>query len=311
MNYKDYYKILSVAKDANKKDIKKAYRKLAAKYHPDKNRNDSTAEEKFKEVNEANEVLSDTEKRAKYDALGSNWEAYKNTGDDWREYAKQANQRSANDSYYQGNASDFFGQGSAGGGDSSNFFEAFFGGRGGRTPHSGSDTQAEMPITLMEAYKGSKRTFEIHNEKLRITIKPGSYDGQQLKIKGKGQLGVNGQNRGDLHIILRVQQDPHFQRKGDNLLYTAQVDIYTAILGGKIEVPTLTSKVKVTVPKLSETGKTLRLKGKGMPNYSRPSTHGDFLVRLQVNLPKHLSKEEEDLFKQLKDLREVQPLKTT
>ncbi|TLP81737.1 DnaJ C-terminal domain-containing protein [Maribacter sp. ACAM166] len=311
MNYKDYYKTLGVAKDASQKDIKKAYRKLAAKYHPDKNPNDNAAEEKFKEVNEANEVLSNKEKREKYDTLGSNWEAYQNTGDDWREYADQANQRGRNTRYYQGNASDFFGQGGgAGGQDFSSFFETFFGGRGGQTSFSGGDTQAEMPITLLEAYEGSKRTFEIHNEKLRITIKKGSYDRQQLKIKGKGQLGVQGSNRGDLYIILRVQPDPRFQRRGDDLMYVAQVDLYAAILGGKVEVPTLIGKVNVTVPKGSETGKTLRLRGKGMPKYSRPSTHGDLLVKLNVNLPRQLTTEEEKLFKKLQDLREKEPATT-
>jgi curved DNA-binding protein len=310
MNYKDYYKILGVSKDASKKDIKKAYRKLAAKYHPDKNQNDTAAEDKFKEVNEANEVLSDTEKREKYDTLGSNWEAYQHTGDDWREYASQANQQGSNNRYYQGDASDFFGQGSAGGRDFSSFFETFGGERNSRRPYSGGDTQAEMPITLMDAYHGSKRTFEIHNEKLRITIQPGSYDGQQLKIKGKGQPGTKSQKRGDLYIILRVQQDHRFQRKADDLVYIAQVDLYIAILGGKVEVPTLTSKLKVTIPKFSETGKTLRLKGKGMPKYNRPSTYGDLLVKLNVNLPKQLTKEEQELFKQLQALKEVQPVNT-
>lgn len=310
MNYKDYYKILGVAKDASQKDIKKAYRKLAAKYHPDKNPKDTAAEEKFKEVNEANEVLSDTEKREKYDTLGSNWEAYQNTGDDWREYANQKNQQGRNTRYYQGDTSDFFGQGGTGGEDFSSFFETYFGGGGGQTQFSGGDTQAEMPITLLEAYEGSKRTFEIHNEKLRITIKKGSYDGQQLKIKGKGQSGVKGGNRGDLYIILRVQKDPRFQRRGDDLLYVANVDLYTALLGGKAEVPTLKGKVNVSIPKGSETGKTLRLKGKGMPKYARPSSHGDLLVKLNVNLPKQLTKEEQELFKQLQDLRESQPVNT-
>lgn len=313
MDYKDYYKILGVSKDASAKDIKKAYRKLAAKHHPDKNPDDKTSEEKFKEINEANEVLSNAEKREKYDTLGSNWNAYQNTGDDWRDYANQSNQgqRGRNAYSYQGDPSDMFGQGGQGGEDFSSFFETFFGAggrsaRGQRPTHAGGDTQAEMPITLLEAYKGSKRTFEIHNEKLRITIKPGSYDGLQLKIKGKGQQGAQGGPRGDLYIILRIQPDARFQRRNDDLIYTASVDIYTAILGGKIDVPTLTSTLKVTVPKGSETGKTLRLKGKGMPKYGTPSIHGDLLVKLNVTFPKDLTKEEEDLFKKLQDLREKQ-----
>ncbi|TYB79486.1 DnaJ C-terminal domain-containing protein [Bizionia myxarmorum] len=317
MNYKDYYKILGVSKDATAKDIKKAYRKLAAKHHPDKNPDDKAAEEKFKEINEANEVLSDKEKREKYDTLGSNWEAYQNTGDDWRDYANQAKQRqSGGNSYsYQGDPSGFYGQGAQGGEDFSSFFETFFGagGRGARgqqAAYSGGDTQAEMPITLLEAYEGSKRTFEIHNEKLRITIKKGAYDGQQLKIKGKGQKGVQGGNRGDLYIILKVQQDPRFQRRGDDLIYNASVDLYTAILGGKTDIPTLTGMVKVTVPKGSETGKILRLKGKGMPKYSKPTSHGDLLVKLNVNLPKKLIKEEQELFEKLQGLRDPQTVDT-
>tara|TARA_R110000868_G_scaffold257374_3_gene514481 strand:+ start:6734 stop:7672 length:939 start_codon:yes stop_codon:yes gene_type:complete len=308
MDYKDYYKILGVSKTASVKDIKKAYRKLAAQYHPDKNPDDKNAEEKFKEVNEANSVLSDKEKREKYDTLGSDWEAYQHTGDDWRDYAKQKSQQKR---YNQGDPSSFYGQQTTGE-DFSSFFETMFGDgrqskRGQQAAHAGGDIQAEMPITLLEAYHGSRRTFEIHNQNLRINIKPGSYDGQQLKIKGKGQPGVQGGNRGDLHIILRVQPDPRFQRKADNLMHIVSVDLYTAILGGKIEVPTLIGKLNVTVPKESDTGKTLRLKGKGMPKYNKPSTYGDLLVKLNVNLPKHLTKEEEELFKKLQVLSDKEP----
>ena len=304
MNYKDYYKILGVTKGASAKDIKKAYRKLAARYHPDKNPDNKEAEEKFKEVNEANEVLSDKEKREKYDTLGSNWEAYQHTGDDWRDYANQQKQQKR---YSRGGSSGFY-EG-ASDADFSSFFETFFGGGGGRqagrqgrTAFAGGDIQAEMPITLLEAYQGSKRTFEIHNENLRITIKPGSYDGQQLKIKGKGQPGVRGGNRGDLYIILKVQPDPRFERKADNLLYNASIDLYTAILGGKIAVPTFSGTLKITVPKGSQTGKILRLKGKGMPKYGTQSSFGDLLVKLNVELPKNLTKREESLFKELKEL---------
>lgn len=313
MNYKDYYKILGVPKDATAKDIKKAYRKLAAQYHPDKNPDNKEAEEKFKEINEANEVLSDTEKREKYDTLGSNWEAYQHTGDDWRDYAKYAQQgsRPGQRQNYRGNNSRFYGQGAQGGQDFSSFFETFFGGgrSSGKESHSafsGGNIQAEMPITLLEAHDGSKRTFKIHNENLRITIKPGSYDGQQLKIKGKGQLGIQGGQRGDLYIILKIQPDSRFKRNGDNLIYITSIDLYTAVLGGKIEVPTLTGIVKMNIPKGSDTGKILRLKGKGMPKYDNPTHFGDLLVQLKVNLPKNITKEEELLFKKLKELRTKQ-----
>ncbi|UAM97637.1 J domain-containing protein [Polaribacter litorisediminis] len=311
MEYKDYYKILGVKKDASLREIKRAYRKLAAKYHPDKNPNNKGAEEKFKEINEANGVLSDAKKREKYDALGSNWEAYQHTGDDWKKYANQNTRRRRT---YQGDPSGFYGQ-QNGGETFSSFFETFFGGgrqraRGQQAEFSGGDIQAEMPITLMEAYHGSKRTFKIHNSTLRINIKPGSYHDQQLKIKGKGQPGIQGGKMGDLYITLKVQQDDRFKRKANDLLYEIPVDLYTAILGGKIGITTFTGNLKITVPKGSETGKTLRVKGKGMPIYGNPTEFGDLLVKLNVNLPKNLTKEEEEIFKKLQNLRESKTVNT-
>lgn len=312
MNYKDYYKILGVSKDAADKDIKKAYRKLAAQYHPDKNLNDKAAEEKFKEINEANEVLSDPKKREKYDTLGANWQAYEQYGDDWKEYAKYAQQnRSGNRSgFTQGDPSQFY-RGQAGSAeDFSDFFEAFFGGQARGSAFSGGDIQAEMSITMMEAYQGSKRTFEINHEKLRITIKPGAYDGQTLKVKGKGQPGMQGGQRGDLYIQLRVQPDPRFTRTGSDLSSSVEVDLYSAILGGKMEIPTLTGNVKMNIPKGCENGKVLRLKGKGMPFYNSPNRYGDLLVTLKVSLPKNLTPEEEQLFQRLQDLRKNKSVHT-
>ena len=313
MEYKDYYKILGVDKSATPKDIKKAYRKLAAKYHPDKTKGDKAAEEKFKEINEANEVLSDPEKREKYDTLGANWQAYEQAGGDWRQYANQSQNNGGQTFYYEGDPSEFFGEG--GGSGFSSFFDMFFGGSGrqgfgGRSRRSqqgfsGGDIEAELPITLVEAYQGSKRTFELNGKKLRITIKPGSYDGQKLKIKGKGQPGVNGGQQGDLYIYLKIQPDPRFERKGNDLVTTKAIDLYTAILGGKIEVPTMSGIVKMTVPKGTDNGKTLRLKGKGMPIYNTKS-FGDLLVRIVVELPKNLTKEEEELFVKLRDIRQKQ-----
>ncbi len=305
MNYKDYYKILGVSKDASQKEIKKAYRKLAAKYHPDKNPDDKAAEEKFKEANEANEVLGDPEKRKKYDTLGKNWEAYQQGGGDWRQYAQQDRPGGGRSFTFEGDASDFFGSSGH-----SSFFDMFFGEGGGRrrggrqTAFRGQDMEAALQITLLEAYQGSKRTFELNGKKMRISIKPGAYDGQRLRLKGKGQPGAGGGSPGDLYIILKIQPESRFQRKGDDLTYTANIDLYTAILGGQIEVPTMTYPLKMTIPKGSESGKILRLKGKGMPKYGKPNEQGNLLVKLNVAFPKNLTAEEEILFKKLQTIRE-------
>jgi len=318
MNYKDYYKILEVKKDASQKEIKKAYRKLAAKYHPDKNPDDKAAEEKFKEVNEANEVLSNPEKRKKYDTLGANWESYQQGGGNRQRQYRSENQGGGQTFHFEGDPSDFFG-GAGGGAGFSSFFDTFFnegGSRGssfdgfssglqqGQTrTFRGQNMEAEMPITLLEAYQGSKRTFEINGKRLRITVKAGTADGQRVRLKGKGQPSPNGGTAGDLYIIFKIQRDARFEREGDDLIYQANIDLYTAVLGGKIEVPTMDGSVKMPIPKGSETGKTLRLKGKGMPKYGKPNQFGHLLVKLNVSLPKNLSSEEEVLFKKLQTLR--------
>ncbi len=307
MNYKDYYKILGVDKSASQKDIKKAYRKLAAKYHPDKNPDDKVAEQKFKEINEANQVLSDPEKRKQYEALGSNWEAYQQGTYD----PNQGRRRRGGQSYtFQGDPSEFFG---GQGGGYSSFFEQFFGGQyagGGRQrqrqrrPYSRQDVEGIMEITLQEAYHGSSRIFEWEGQKLRIKIKPGAYHEQKLKLKGKGLAGPSGGEKGDLYIILSLIPDKRFERAGVNLICSVKVDLYTAVLGGKIDVPTVTGKVKMTIPKGTNSGNTLRLKGKGMPQYGKPNQFGDLLVRVNVIMPTDLSSEEISLFKRLRAMRE-------
>lgn len=312
MEYKDYYKILGVDKKATSKDIKKAYRRLAAKYHPDKTAGNKTAEDKFKEVNEANEVLSDPNKRKKYDELGSNWQAYEQAGAQYNPNAHtgHANGRSYQ---YQGDPSDIFGEG-FGGGEFSSFFDMFFGGqasdgfsgsssgRRNARQNTGNNVEAELPITLEEAYHGGKRTFQLNNEKLRISIKPGAYTGQKLKIKGKGQSHFPNGTRGDLFIVLRVDSDNRFKREENNLILNKTIDLYTAILGGKIEIPTFGGTIKINIPAGTQTGKTLRLRGKGMPIYNT-DRHGDLLVKIHVNIPQDLSEEEKNLFKKLKALQ--------
>lgn len=319
MQYKDYYAVLGVDKSASEKEIKKAYRKLAAQYHPDKNPKDKEAEQKFKEINEANEVLSNPEKRKKYDTLGVNWESYQQGGFDWSQ-AGQGNPFGGGSRtfVFEGDPSEFFGgRGNSG---FSSFFEAFFGDHfGDEDPFtqfqqknkrntrnvSGRDLQAEMNITLEEAFHGSSRTFTLQGKNLRIKIKPGAYDGQKLRLKGKGQPGPNGSQAGDLYLVLKLQ--PHFQfsRDGDDLIYEKKLDLYTAILGDKVEIPTLSGNVKMNIPAGTEVNSTLRLKGKGMPKYGKPNQFGDLLVKVKVELPKRLSREEEKLFAQLKALNEA------
>ena len=298
---------------------------MASKYHPDKNPDDKGSEEKFKEINEANEVLGDPKKRKKYDTLGDNWEAYEQQGGGrGQQFYQQRRPDGSRTFQFEGDPSDFFGGQGGGGSDFSSFFDMFFGqgeqGASGRkqgdfsrsreSGFRGNNLEAEMPITLLEAYQGSSRIFEVNGNKLRIKIKPGAYSGQRLRIKGKGQPGINGGPNGDLYIVLKIQPDRRFIKEGNNLIHNINIDIYTAILGGKIEVPTMTSSVKLTVPKGSESGKILRLKGKGMPIAKKSGHHGDLLVKLIVKLPKTLSTEEEGLFRKLQSIRTLQPIET-
>ncbi len=304
MNYKDYYKILGVAKSASTKEIKKAFRKLAAKYHPDKNQNDPKAEERFKEINEAYEVLSDSEKRKQYDTLGSNWEAFQQSGGNWQDFTQRRHANGGRSFYFEGSPEDLFGSGGH-----SDFFDMFFGRSSGfgsqshRRNRRGQDIEAELPISLYEAYHGAKRSFEINGKKMRIAIKPGSYDGQRLKLKGKGYPAQGVGQAGDLYIKLKLIPDARFKREGDDLIYDLPVDLYTAVLGGKLTVPTLTGAIKINIPKGSQSGKILQIKGKGMPLYKSPNQYGKLKIVLKVNIPTNLTKEEEELFKKLSALQ--------
>ncbi len=303
MDYKDYYKILGVDKKATQDEIKKAFRKLAIKYHPDKNAGNKEAEEKFKQISEANDVLSDPAKRKKYDELGENWQ----------QYEQQRNNPSGpfggqgGPFQYEGDMEDIFGGGGSG---FSDFFEQFFGrgaGRRGGAPGGGSrgtrgrDYETEMEITLLEAYEGTQRLIQLENEKLRITTKPGAYDGQLLRIKGKGGKGRGENNRGDLFVRVRVQPHPKFIRRGDDLHTLFTIDLYTAVLGDDVIVNTLTGKIKVKIAPGTQNDKTIRIKGKGMPVYEHSGHFGDLYIKLQVHIPDKLTPKQRELFEKLKN----------
>lgn len=296
MDYKDYYKVLGIDKKASQDEIKKAFRKLAVKYHPDKNPGNKKAEEQFKLVNEANEVLGNPEKRKKYDDLGENWQQYENNG----------NHRGANPFGESQGGQQFYTEGESS--DFSDFFEQFFGGRtggagrpGGRSrDFKGSDYETEMEITLEEAYQGTHRIIQLENEKLKITTKPGSYTDQLLRIKGKGAKGSSEKHHGDLFVRIKVKPHPQFIRKGDDLYYTHPINLYLAVLGGDTTVYTLSGQVKVKIVEGTQNGKTLRLKGKGMPVYDKSNQFGDLYVQLQVQIPDKLSEKQKELFQQLK-----------
>jgi curved DNA-binding protein len=312
MQYKDYYKILGVSKSASQDDIRKAYRKLAQKFHPDKNPDNKQAEERFKEIGEAYEVLKDPEKRKKYDHLGANWKQYEHAGAgdqggfDWSQFGGRGGKKTF---YYEGDIGDIFG---GTGGGFSDFFNAFFSdmGKGRRSQRfgdqgtiKGQDLRGEMEISLQEAYHGTSRILNIGGQKLRITTKPGAYTGQELRIRGKGQPGISGGEKGDLYMKIKVLPDAAYTREGNDLIMNAAADLYTAILGGKIAVNTLAGKVNVPVPPGSQPGSRLRLKGKGMPLYGKSGVFGDLYIRLNINIPKNLSQSEIELFRKLRDLR--------
>ncbi len=302
MDYKDYYNILGVTKTAKKDEIKKAYRNLAKKYHPDKTNGDKALEEKFKEISEAYEVLSNDENRKKYDDLGANWKNQQQQGEpgggfDYSQYYSNTGGQGSHQSF-EGDPEMF-----------SDFFNNIFGGgysAGGsgrrQVPRKGQDYIAEMEMTLEEAYHGGVRIININGKKLRIKTKPGTKDKQKIKLAGKGSLGIAGGKPGDLLITIHVLPNSKFKRKGNNLFVDLQIDMYTAVLGGKIEVPTLNGNVNMTIPKGTQGGKSLRLKGKGMPVYGKKTEHGDLYVKTNIVIPTNLNEKQEELFNELKKL---------
>ncbi len=302
MEFRDYYKVLGLEKSATAEEIKKAYRKLAVKYHPDKNPDNKAAEEKFKEISEAYDVLGNPEKRKKYDELGENWKHYQQAGGqqgdfDWSKWKTD-----------QGGAYYTYTSGEEGGEQFSDFFESIFGSEGFRSQRTqssfrGQDYEAVCEISLEEAYAGTSRQMEVNGEKLQVKLKPGTKGGQVLRIKEKGAPGYNKGKRGDIYLKVLVQEHSHFTVKENDLHSNTPVDLYTAILGGQTLVRTLKGTIKINIPKYTDNGKVLRLKGLGMPVYGSEPQFGDLYVKVQVQLPKNLSEKEISLFQELAQIK--------
>ncbi len=310
MAFIDYYKVLGVERNASQDDIKKAYRKMARKYHPDLNKDDPNAKDKFQEINEANEVLSDPEKRKKYDEYGEHWKH----ADEFkaeREAYQRAQEKGGQSAYwYSVNGDDFmggFGRGNASG--FSDFFEQLFGhgasagrsGRGYNMMSRGGDIEAQMNLSLREAAVTHKQTFSVNGENLRITIPAGIADGQMIKLKGHGEKGSNGAPDGDLYITFQIAPDPEFKREGDDLFTDVDIDLYTAVLGGTVNVKTIDGMVKLKVNPGTQNDTKVRLRGKGFPVYKKEGTFGDLIVTYHVDIPTSLSEKQKELFTQLKN----------
>lgn len=299
MEFIDYYKILELDKTATQADIKKAYRKLARKLHPDLNPNDKSTQEKFQRINEANEVLSDPEKRKKYDQYGKDWEhaeAFEEAKKNQRRSTSKTNRTYTN---YSGQQEDF-----------SDFFESMFGGGGfgGSTRQrtsqfKGQDLNATLNLNMTDILQEQKQTLDLGNKKIRITIPAGVEDGQTIKITGYGSEGVNGGPKGDLYLTFEIYNNTDFQRVGNDLYKNESISLYDAILGSSIEITTLTGKVKLKVKPKTQNDTKIKLKGKGMPIYKKKGAHGDLYITYKVTMPTNLSQKEKELFKQLSELR--------
>lgn len=310
MAFIDYYKVLGVERNATQDDIKKAYRKMARKYHPDLNKDDPNAKDKFQEINEANEVLSDPEKRKKYDEYGEHWKHADEFKAEREAYQKAQEQGGQSAYWYSVNGDDFmggFGRGNASG--FSDFFEQLFGhgasagrtGRSYRMMESGEDIEAQMNLSLREAAVTHKQTFSVNGENLRITIPAGIADGQMIKLKGHGEKGSNGAPNGDLYITFKIAPDPEFKREGDDLFTDVDIDLYTAVLGGTVNVKTIDGMVKLKVNPGTQNDTKVRLRGKGFPVYKKEGTFGDLIVTYHVDIPTSLSEKQKELFTQLKN----------
>jgi curved DNA-binding protein len=322
MEYKDYYKILGVERSASEKEIKRAYRRLARELHPDVNPDNKAAEEKFKEVNEAYEVLGDSDKRVKYDQLGANWQQWqrmgRNSGDfDWSQWfagAPGGGGPGGTRVEWSGNLGDLFGGG--GSGAFSDFFRAIFGGMGGgqagaagnpfgRTGQRairGQDVQAQVEITLEEALKGTTRTLERDGRRVRVKIPAGARSGSKVRVAGKGNSGYSGGPPGDLYLNVVVKPHPIFQRDGNDLRCNVDVDVYTAVLGGEVHVPTLDGDVSLKIPAGTSSGKVFRLRGKGMSTPRKSKERGNLLATIQIQVPKKLGARQRELFSELASL---------
>lgn len=296
MEFIDYYKILGVGKNASTEDIKKAYRKLARKHHPDLNPNDKEAHKKFQQINEANEVLSDPEKRKKYDQYGKDWQH----ADQFEQARRQQRQYANTNTGGQSFTEDF------GGDDFSDFFASMFGGgtkRSRQRGFKGQDYEAELHLSLREAATTHQQTLTVNGKNIRITIYAGVENEQKIKLKGHGGPGVNGGPDGDLYITFKIADDPKFKRSGNDLHTTQDLDLYIAVLGGETTIETLDGKVKLKVPPETQNGTKVRLRGKGFPVYKQEGKHGDLYVTYQVKIPTHLSEKEKELFTQLSKLK--------
>lgn len=304
MNYPDYYQVLGVNRNATSKDIHKAYRKLARQYHPDMNPGDEQAEAKFKEINEAYQVLSDDTKRQRYDRLGSSYHQYERGGFNWSDWSGgQPDGFRVEFTDANMNTGDPF----------SDFFRSIFGGntsqsRSGRKRTSrqairGQDLEINTQITLEDAYHGTTREIRVGPRRLTVTIPRGARDGTRVRLRGQGEHGYAGGQPGDLDVIVKLFDHPVFRREDDDLFLDLKISLYTAVLGGMVEIPTLEGQVALRIQPGIQSGKRIRLRGKGMPNLRQPDVFGDLFAQVLVQVPTHLSPEEQALFERLRDLR--------
>lgn len=315
MDYKDYYRTLGVEKDASTDEVKKAYRKLARKHHPDVNPNDPQAEERFKEINEAYEVLRDPDKRAKYDRLGANWQRYQQTGGDpggfdWSQwFSSGGGPRAGGQRAYTeyGDLNDLFGQGGF-----SDFFQTIFGGRGDGGGQSGwqtgravtgRDAELQVEITLEEAFQGATRIVQIGERRLEVKIPAGVDSGSRVRIAGEGQPGAQGSRSGDLYLVIQVRPHERFRREGADLRVSLPVDLYTMILGGEVVVTTLKGRVSLRIPAGTRSGQAFRLRNQGMPSLKQGESAGVLYVEVVPVIPADLSEREHELFRELAAIR--------
>jgi curved DNA-binding protein len=315
MEYKDYYKILGVEKSATEKDIKSAFRRLARQHHPDVNPNDPGAEDRFKEINEAYEVLSDPEKRGKYDQLGTDWRRWQQTGGrpgdfDWSRWS--AGEPGGRVHVRYGTPEDL--EGLFGGSSPfSDFFSQIFGGAGARSggggfqyevrSQRGQDYEQPVEITLGEAFAGTSRILQRDGQRLEIKIPAGAKTGTRVRMSGEGGSGVGGGPAGDLYLRLKVLPDQQFDRKGNDLYTSVCVDLYTMVLGGEVPVPTMAGEVMLSIPAGTQNGRTFRLRGKGMPRLRHPDQSGDLYVKAEARIPTRLGPREQELFEELRRLK--------